>query len=166
MPKKPLTKKTKGRIWLAGYAAMMLLCFFVAGPLIDAKLISQHKPYILITQSNMQEVSEAKASKTACYIPPYTPYEIDDSYINGESVYRLPIDSMRVEWMPYVHYPISWDKWYNVFNPEQKIGPILKNVLTWLNPILFLGLVAYTIILWRKGKFKNLFNRVKGKEDK
>lgn len=160
------TKKQKGRAWLAGMAVMMLLGFFVFGPLIDTQLITKQKPYILVTESNMKEVSIAKASKAACYVPPYTPYEIDSNYIDGEIVYRLPIDRMNTEWLPYVHYPESWNKWYNPFNPEQSFGPTLRKVLTWLNPVLFLGLVAYCIVLWKQGKFKNLFNKVKGKEDK
>lgn len=164
--KKPWSKKVKDRIWLAAMAVMMLLGFFVFGPLIDTQLISKQKPYILVTESNMKEVNVAKASKAACYVPPYTPYEVDSNYIDGEKVYRLPIDRMRTEWLPYVHYPASWNKWYNMFNPEQPLGPILRRVLMILNPLLFIGLVVYAIVLWRQGKFKNLFDKVKGKEDK
>lgn len=163
--KKPWTKKQKDRAWLASMAVMMLLGFFVFGPLIDTQLITKQKPYILVTESNYYEVAIAKASKAACYVPPYTPYEVDSNYTNGTKLVRLSIDSMRTEWLPYVHYPESWNKWYNPFNPEQSFGPTLRKVLAWLNPVLFLGLIAYTIVLWKQGKFKNLFNKVKGKDE-
>lgn len=163
--KKPWSKKSKDRAWLIGMAVMMLLGFFVFGPLIDTQLISKSKPYILVTENNYIEVAKAKASKAACYVPPYTPYEIDNNYIKGVTLVKLPIDSMRKEWIPYVHYPDNWNKWYNPFNPNLPFGPTLKKILTWLNPILFIGLVVYTVILWRQGKFKNLFNRVKGKDN-
>lgn len=156
------TKKQKDRAWLAGAAVMMLLGFFVFGPLIDAHWIQPHKPYILVSESNMKEVAQAKVSKAACYVPPYTPYEIDSNYTDGEKIIHLPVDSMRVEWLPYVHYPESWNKWYNVFNPDNAIGPWLKKVLTVLNPLLVAGLIAYAIVLWKQGKFKRLF---RGKND-
>ncbi len=163
--KKPWSKKAKDRAWLIGMAVMMLLGFFVFGPLIDNQ-ISKSKPYILVTEQNMYEVAKAKATKASCYVPPYTPYEIDSNYTDGMQLYKLPISSMGKEWIPYVHYPDNWNKWYNPFNPNQAFGPTLKKVLTWVNPVLFAGLLIYFALLWRQGKFKNLFNRIKGKEDK
>lgn len=156
-----MTKTTKNRLWFASYAIVMLVGFAVLGPMIDNG-ISNSKPYILVYESNYMEVSLAKATKASCYVPIYRPFEADE--VKAEEILPVPMDIVPVNMVQYVHYPTNWDAWYNIFNPDG-IGPKLKTVLTWLNPVLALGLVIYAIVLWRQGKFKRVIDRLRGTKD-
>ena len=75
-------------------------------------------------------------------------------------VMKLPVESVPEEYLPYVHYPESWDKWWNPFQPNG-IGPVLRIALSILVPLGAVALLVYCIILWRKGKFKNLWGKMK-----
>ena len=160
---KTFYKRHKDKIWFSAMAIMMLVSFFVFGPLIEDRLIEPNKPYILVSANNFNEVQKAEARATPkCEIPPYTPIEIDSTVPHGVAIetVRLPMDRIPTEYMPYVHYPENWNKWYNIFNPSQPSGPMLMKILTVVDYILGAGLVAYIIYLWKKGKLKNILRRI------
>lgn len=156
-----MTKTTKNRLWFTSYAIVMLLGFGVLGPLVDGG-ISNSKPYILVYESNYKEVSLAKASKASCFVPIYRPFEADE--VRAEEILPVYMEVVPEDMVQYVHYPPNWNAWHNIFNPEG-IGPKLKTVLSWVNPILAILLVIYAIILWRQGKFKKVIDRLRGSKN-
>lgn len=107
-----MQKKTKDRLWFAAMAAMMLLGFFVFGPLVDAS-INNMKPYLIVTGDNLKEVSLAKMSKASCYVPNWRPVEMEENVPVGTELYSIPMDTAPDDMMPYIHYPANWNSWYN-----------------------------------------------------
>jgi hypothetical protein len=156
-----MTKTTKNRLWFTAYAITMLIGFLVIGPMID-NAISDSKPYILVYESNYKEVSLARASKASCYVPIYRPFEADE--VRAEETLPVYMDAVPEDMVQYVHYPSNWNAWYNIFNPNG-IGPKLKTVLSWVNPILAALLIFYAFILWKQGKFKRVIDRLRGSKD-
>lgn len=162
-----LKKTTKDRIWFIATLTTMLIGFAILGPLVDGQ-INNMKPYMLVTESNYIEVAMTKATHGSCYIPIYKPAELAE-FKDNEQLCRVPMDGAPPEMLPYIYYPDNWNSWYNIFNPEQALGPTLRKVFTILNPILAFALLVYAVILWRMGRFKKVIDRLRGnkkKEDK
>ena len=145
-------KRNRVKIWYGLLVFVMLFSFFFLGPIAQAELIDAQKPYILVDFQQWVSVLESHQYKT-CEISPYQPVELTGN--PSGKVEKIYMDSVPVEWLPYVKYPDNWNQWWNIFNPEQPFGPTIKNILTWVTPALALGLVVWGTILWRKGRLKN-----------
>lgn len=144
---------------------VLLLGFFVLGPLVQDKLIDPNKPYILVDKHEYIAAQQcAGASRKPCDLPPVLPVEMkgisDSQTINNPSIMKLPVERVPESYLPYVHYPDNWNSYWNPFQPNG-IGPILRKVLNILVPLAGVLLIVYIIYLWRMGRFKQFVERMK-----
>jgi hypothetical protein len=130
----------------------MLFSFLVLGPIAQSELIDSQKPYILVDVNQWYAVLESHDYKT-CDVSPYQPVELTGS--TSGKVEKVYMDSVPMDFLPYVHYPDNWNEWWNIFNPNQPLGPTIKGVLNYVTPALAVGLIIYGIVLWKKGRLKN-----------
>lgn len=142
--------------------AVLLFSFFVLGPIIETQLVTNHKPYIVVDKDEYLTALKCQGSaQKSCNLPPVLPIEMKASTI-GESIktIHLPVDVVPVEYLPYIHYPESWNSYWNPYQPNG-VGPILRTALNITTPVLAVGTIAYGMWLWRKGKFKKFIEKLK-----
>jgi hypothetical protein len=143
--KKDIKKKDIKK--LVPLIVVFLLAYFLSGPALESQ-IDKMKPYLLVDPDSI--VTAEQVDTSVCSIAPYTVIEQTDKNIS-EAV-RIPVDRVPETYLPYVHYPDNWDKWYNPFNPEGKFGPAVKLVFTILLPVLILLLLLYAFKIWQQKK--------------
>ena len=149
--KKSFYGKHRVKIWYSLMIVVMLFSFLVLGPMAQTALIDSQRPYILVDFIQWNAILKSNNYKT-CDVSAYQPVEITGNP-SGE-VEKIYMDSVPVDWLPYVRYPDNWNEWWNIFNPAKPLGPTVKNVLLFVTPALACGLVVYGVVLWKRGKLK------------
>ena len=149
---KTFYRKNRSKVWYGLLIFTMIFSFLVLGPIAQDKLIDSQKPYILVDVKNWWDVLESHQYKT-CDVSPFQPVEVTGN--PSGKVEKVYMDSVPIDFLPYVHYPDNWNAWWNIFNPNQPFGPTVKSILTYITPALFVGLVVYGVVLWRSGRLKN-----------
>jgi hypothetical protein len=155
-------QRNRVKIWYGLLIFVMLFSFAVLGPLAQEYLIDAQKPYILVDLNQWMVVLKDASYKT-CDVPPFQPVELTGN--PSGKVEKFYMDSVPMEWLPYVKYPPNWNQWWNIFNPEQPFGPTVKTVLMWVTPALAIWLIIWGIMLWRKGKLKDGLRRLLPHDD-
>jgi hypothetical protein len=132
--------------------ALFLVCFFVAGPWLQ-KVMESNQPYLIVDP-------EVK-SETGCQYDYLTFIPVEVTGREPSEGIRFPVATIPADYIQYVHYPASWNAWWNPFNPANHFAQILGTVLRVLVGVLFVSLIAYFIILWRRGAIKKMSDRLK-----
>lgn len=137
------------------YALLVLvvlgLGFFVIGPLIDNFLVSSQMPYLLIDQSMVEQAR----SDCNCKNVPAIPIEMvsDTTGLSG-TIVKLPVEKVPESYIQYVHYPDNWDKWWNMFNPNNMFTVWLSRILFVVCTLGGIGVIIYGIWLFKNKKFR------------
>lgn len=144
--------KTK-KFWISvGIAmAIFLTGYFVGGPWLN-NIADAHKPYLIVDPDIKSE--------TGCqydYLT-YIPVEVTGKPPSEGVIF--PVSTIPKEYEPYVHYPESWDKPWNPFNPANKLGPMIQLVGKIAIGVVVAAFLIYVAILWRKGKLKKLKDKI------
>jgi hypothetical protein len=135
---------------------VFLFGVFVLGPIVEGSVIDPMKPYLLVDKDEFIAASTMQCK--SCDLPPVLPLEMRG--MTSDKPMRLPIDRAPIEYLPYIHYPESWDEWWNPFQPYG-IGPPLRITLNFLVPISAVAVLVYGIIVWRRGGFKEFMRKLK-----
>lgn len=156
--------QTKRYLMYSAYIIVLLVGFFVAGPLIDAIFMAPNMPYLIIDKSMEAQARldcncgnlpsrpvEATITSSSQLVTDGTTATIDFSNPN---LIKLPVEKVPVEYLQYVHYPESWDKWWNPFNPENQFSIWFSRVFSVLAVCGAITVVVYFIITWRRKRFK------------
>jgi len=150
-------RKYKDKIWFFATIAVLLIGYFVLGPIVQTRLVDIHQPYLIVDPDSLAAAEQVDVRM--CELPPYIPIEMTDKDVSEGTVVHASV--VPIEYMEYVHYPDSWDKWWNLYNPE---NPISQPFKTGMMVVMFGclgGLVGYNVYLWRTGRWKEIIQRFK-----
>lgn len=137
--------------------AVFLLSFFGLGPWIQHDLIEPNQPYLIVDP-------ELKSASGCEYdYLTYIPVEITGR--DPKDGIRFPVSKIPTEFKEYVHYPESWDSFWNPFNPANPLGTWINNIGLALVVLLSALIIIYLALLWRKGKLKKMAEKLGGKDN-
>lgn len=140
-----MNKKTLVFIVLA--FAIFCACFFLGGPALQTYVFEPNQPYLM--------VDPERKSETGCeydYLT-YIPCEKTGRTVDCVKFY---VTKVPTEYAQFVHYPESWDAWWNWNNPKNQFSQIIYWTLIALVVILGIAIVIYLAVLWRKGVLKKI----------
>lgn len=139
---------------------VLLVSYFVLGPLVQRTLVDKHRPYIIV---NPSEVSAAEAQgDKMCSLPPVPTVEmIGMDPEDGEVVYLSYLPPENDPVYEYIHYPEDWDKWWNLYNHEHLFTRVVIKGMYVVLYLCLAGLIGYNVYLWRTGRLKEMLRRFK-----
>lgn len=144
-----------------GFIILLFLVFiggmFLAGPWVQDNLIEANQPYLIVDPD--------RAVAVGCVYDYLTYLPVEVTGLDPSQGIKFPVTQVPVEFEEYVHYPDSWTNPFNPFNPANQIGSIINIVGGFLIGVLGAGIIAYLILLWKKGAWKKLNDKVKGEDD-
>ena len=147
-----LNNKKRFWIWVGTLFVVFLLGMFAIGPWLQDNVIEANQPYLLIDL-------DAKYEAGCGYdYMKYMPVEITG--IPPSEGVRFPVVDVTEQYIPYVHYPDSWNNPLNPFNPENEFAQTLELTLKVLLGVLCVAFIGYLAILWRKGKLNKLKDKM------
>lgn len=136
--------------------AVFLFGMFVAGPLVQAKVIEPHQPYLLVDPNVKIE--------GGCDYDYLTHVPVELTGRDPSEGVRFAVSEIPVEYAEYVHYPDSWGNPLNPFNPENNFAQTLDLILRVALAVVCLSFIAYLGILWRRGKWQKLKEKMGERE--
>ena len=150
--------RSKWRLWawVAAMSTVFLLGMFVAGPWVQAEVIEAHQPYLLVDPDVKVE--------GGCDYDYLTHMPVELTGRDPSEGVRFAVAEIPVDYIEYIHYPDSWSNPLNPFNPENNFAQTLNVVLRVALGIVCLSFIAYLGILWRRGKWQKLKEKMGEKE--
>lgn len=150
-----MNKKRKW-IWIISAFVVFLFSMFVIAPQLQ-KVMENYQPYLLIDP-------DVKGGTGCKYdYATYVPVELTGR--NPNEGVKFPVESIPEEYMQYVHYPESWNNPYNPFNPENNISQLIVFWGRLLIYVLGIAFLVYLIVLWRRGRFQKMKDKLIEKDD-